>query len=333
MHELKITLPWVLILIILPLISTLILPKFKANNGKALKVPFFHFLMEKFGNHSFQGSTKSLSKKTFAYLCWILLVIASSGPTLISKPIPIPTEGRSIMMAIDLSGSMREKDMVANGRTYSRFQVVKTIASQFINDRKGDRVGLILFGSKAYLRSPLTPDVNTVSQLLNNAVPGLAGEQTAIGDSIGLAIKHLIKSPKENRVLILMTDGRNNAGNVDPIKAAEMAKLSNIKIYTIGLGSNARNIWSQNAGPDNKTLKQISTITDGKFFYAGNVSQLQKVYQSLDKLETSQDDKPRYYRTVTQLYFYPLALALIISLLMASIPLLMRFNLKEKKIN
>src|SRR5690606_9491930 len=130
---------------------------------------------------------------------------------------------------------------------------------------------------------PLTPDVGTVAQLLEKAIPGLAGEQTAIGDSIGLAIKNLIESPKENRVLILMTDGRNNAGNINPIKAAEMAKISDIRIYTIGLGNNSQNIWSQNNGPDNKTLKEIADMTGGKFFYAGNVEQLKQVYQSLDQ--------------------------------------------------
>ena len=324
---LEITLPWVLILVILPFISTLILPRLKTNNSTALKVPFFNFLVEKFGSSHTVSTKISWLNKILAYIIWVLLVIAASGPTLVSKPIPIPTEGRSIMMAIDLSGSMRENDMLVNGKAYSRFDVVKAIASQFINDRKGDRVGLILFGSKAYLRSPLTPDVSTVSQLLEKAVPGLAGEQTAIGDSIGLAIKNLLKSPKKNRVLILMTDGRNNAGNINPIKAAQMAKLSDIRIYTIGLGNNTPNIWAQRSGPDNKTLREISKITNGKFFYAGNVNQLRKVYDSLDKLETSKD-APRYYRTVKQLYPYPLAIALIISFLMALYSIIVRHKNK-----
>ena len=313
MFEFK--LPWLLFLIFLPLMTTLILPKTNNQKGAALKVPFFNFLVEKFGSNS-KSDKNNLFARLLAFMCWILLVIAASGPMYVSKPIPIPTEGRSIMMAIDLSGSMREQDMVVNGVAYSRFDVVKAIASQFIDDRKGDRVGLILFGSKAYLRSPLTPDVGTVAQLLEKAIPGLAGEQTAIGDSIGLAIKNLIESPKENRVLILMTDGRNNAGNINPIKAAEMAKISDIRIYTIGLGNNSQNIWSQNNGPDNKTLKEIADMTGGKFFYAGNVEQLKQVYQSLDQLETSKD-KPQYYRTSLQLYPYPLALALIITFLMA----------------
>jgi Ca-activated chloride channel family protein len=308
-------LPWLLFIILLPLITTLILPKANSPKSAALKVPFFNYLADKFGSHS-QSDKHSLFSRILAFICWSLLVISASGPMYVSKPIPIPTEGRSIMMAIDLSGSMREQDMVVNGRAYSRFDVVKAIASQFIDDRKGDRVGLILFGSKAYLRSPLTPDVGTVSQLLEKAIPGLAGEKTAIGDSIGLAIKNLIESPKANRVLILMTDGRNNAGNINPIKAAEMAKLSDIRIYTIGLGSSRQNIWSQNNGPDNKSLKEIADMTGGKFFYAGNVEQLKQVYQSLDELETSKD-KPQYYRTSLQLYPYPLAAALIITFLMA----------------
>ena len=316
----KFTLPWVLWLALLPFILSLILPRYRTESTQALKVPFFQALRSRFGKRTEKPAT-SFPEKLLAYVCWILLVIAAAGPVIISKPIPVPSEGRSLMMAIDLSGSMREQDMVSGGNVYSRFDVVKSVAGQFIKDRKGDRIGLILFGSQAYLRAPLTPDVNTVQRLLDNATPGLAGEQTAIGDSIALAIKQLRKSSVKNRVLMLMTDGQNNAGNVDPIKAAQMARQAHIKIYTIGLGSN-RVSWAVQ-GPDNETLKKIASMTGGRFFYAGNVKQLKQVYNSLDRLESSQN-KPHYYTTAEQLYAYPLGAAFTGSLLLALYSLIRR---------
>ncbi|MDA7742520.1 VWA domain-containing protein [Francisellaceae bacterium] len=323
--------PWLLLLILLPLVSVYLLPKLNAKNtNSALSVPFFSFLQKQFATSSITTHRPNIWARLIAWLVWVLLVIGASGPVWLGKPITQENKGRSIMMAIDLSGSMAERDMEVNGRYYRRFDVVKSVASQFILDRKGDRLGLILFGSQAYLRSPLTPDNIAVAKILQNAVPGLAGQKTAVGDAIGLAIKKLDHAPKQNRVLILMTDGRSNAGVVSPLKAAQMAKQSEIRIYTIGLGNSQRQglAAAYAEGPDNAVLQKIAKETGGQFFYAGNAKQLKEVYQTLDKIESSKQ-KAKLYRPMMQLYPYPLGIALLLSLLL-SIPFL--FNRRRRSL-
>ncbi len=153
------------------------------------------------------------------------------------ETIVLPQKGRDIMLAVDISGSMKMEDMSIKGQSVSRLAVVKMVGKEFINSRKGDRLGLILFGSRAYLQTPLTFDTKTVQHMLNDATIGLAGMQTAIGDAIGLAAKRLLDISQENRVLILLTDGGNNSGAVSPLSAAKLAAENNIRIYTIGFGA------------------------------------------------------------------------------------------------
>jgi Ca-activated chloride channel homolog len=322
--------PWLLTLGLLPLLSTLLLPKVSRTTQSALKVPFFNFLQKRFGNNVLHDAAPNIFARLVAWLIWLLLVLGASGPVWLGKPITFPNEGRSIMIAIDLSGSMDERDMLVNGNYYTRFDIVKAAASHFILERQSDRIGLILFGSKAYLRAPLTPDNKTVAQILENVTPGLAGQKTAIGDAIGLAIKKLQNAPEKNRILILMTDGRSNSGTVLPLKAAQMANNAHIKIYTIGLGSTqAKGIWGiHDGGPDNEVLQKIANETNGKFFFAGSAEQLKTVYEDLDKIEST-EQKPEYYRPTFQLYPYPLAIALLLSMLLAIPILLQKFRTKQ----
>lgn len=172
-------------------------------------------------------------------LVWVLLVIALSGPRWVGEPKPVVREGYNIMMVLDLSGSMEITDMLLHGRPVSRLLVVKRAAEQFVEDRVGDRIGLILFGTRAYLQTPLTYDRHSVLMRIDDATAGLAGKTTSIGDAVGLAVKRLQDVPSKGRVIILLTDGANNSGVLAPLKAAELAKQDGIKIYTIGLGSEA----------------------------------------------------------------------------------------------
>lgn len=312
--------PWVFWLVPLPLLMALLLPRAPVKSSAALRVPFFRAMS---GSLAKSRQRPARIWLLLALLGWVALVIAAARPQAIGETIHMPVSGRSLMMAVDISGSMQNKDMVINGRPVSRLLAVKAVASEFIRQREGDRIGLILFGSRAYLQAPLTLDRKTVETLLNEAALGLAGTQTAIGDAIGLAVKRLREQPEENRVLILLTDGANTQGSIDPLKAADLAAQEKVKIYTIGIGSDTQVIQTpfgiQRIGSsdlDEPTLKAIASKTGGEYFRARDVQSLQRVYELLDKMEpVSKDDLS--YRPVDELYYWPLAVALLFSVLVA----------------
>ncbi|HHJ18435.1 MAG TPA: VWA domain-containing protein [Gammaproteobacteria bacterium] len=310
--------PWVFILLPLPLLVAWVFPRAPVSTPSALHIPFFEALEPGLASHNQQRST---GWKILALTGWLLLVTAAARPQLIGESIELPISGRSLMMAVDISGSMLTEDMVISHQTVTRLTAVKAVAGDFIERRKGDRLGLILFGSQAYLQTPLTFDRKTLHTLLDEAQMGLAGKQTAIGDAIGLAVKRLREQPRENRVLILLTDGANTAGNVDPLKAADLAAQEGIRIYTIGVGADAQMVrtpfgLTQVGGSDldEPTLQAIASKTGGEYFRARDVQSLQKIYQIMDKMEPVSKDSLSY-RPVDELYQWPLALALFLSVL------------------
>ena len=310
--------PWVFILLPLPLLVAWVFPRAPVSTPSALHIPFFEALEPGLASHNQQRST---GWKILALTGWLLLVTAAARPQLIGESIELPISGRSLMMAVDISGSMLTEDMVISHQTVTRLTAVKAVAGDFIERRKGDRLGLILFGSQAYLQTPLTFDRKTLHTLLDEAQMGLAGKQTAIGDAIGLAVKRLREQPRENRVLILLTDGANTAGNVDPLKAADLAAQEGIRIYTIGVGADAQMVrtpfgLTQVGGSDldEPTLQAIASKTGGEYFRARDVQSLQKIYQIMDKMEPVSKDSLSY-RPVDELYQWPLALALLLSVL------------------
>ncbi len=311
---------WAFALLPLPLLAALLLPRAKEQTPAALRIPFFGAL--KSGLTLREQSTSPLWK-WLAVLAWITLIVAAARPQLIGESIEMPVTGRSLMMAVDISGSMQTEDMDIGGRAISRLTAVKAVAGDFIDHRKGDRIGLILFGSQAYLQAPLTFDRKTVKQLLNEAAIGLAGQQTAIGDAIGLAIKRLQQQPEKNRVLILLTDGANTAGNVDPMKAADLAAAEGIRIYTIGVGAKTQLVRTpfgvqQIAGSDldEPLMKAIAKKTGGEYFRATDLQSLQRIYALLDEIEPLSEDKLSY-RPVDELYQWPLGAALLLTVLIA----------------
>jgi Ca-activated chloride channel family protein len=202
----------------------------------------------------------------------------------------------------------------------TRLEVVKQVAGEFIERRDGDRIGLILFGTRAYLQAPLTFDRPTVRTLLEEAVIGLAGEQTAIGDAIGLGVKRLKERPAKNRVLILLTDGANTAGEVHPLDAARFAAKLGLKIYTIGVGADVammRRLYgtarvNPSADLDEPTLAAIARATGGRYFRARQTNELVDIYRTLDELEPVIGDEEQF-RPTTELYYWPLALALLMA--------------------
>ncbi len=305
---------WALIALPLPLLTRWLLPVRNPVEQAALKVPF----LEDISDLQTQSILKTDSWSLWlAAAAWILLVIACARPQWLGEPIEQAISGRDLMMAVDLSRSMEARDFVLNKKPVDRLTAIKAIASDFINRRVGDRIGLVLFGTQAYLQTPLTFDRKTVQTLLDEAVIGLAGDNTAIGDAIGLAVKRLKDQPANSRVLILLTDGANTAGEVTPLKAAELAAANNLKIYTIGVGADEMLVPSffgsrrvnPSADLDEKTLIKIAESTGGHYYRAKNTEELNNIYLRLDELEPIEKDK-QYFRPRTELYMYPLALAL-----------------------
>jgi Ca-activated chloride channel family protein len=218
--------------------------------------------------------------------------------------------------------------MDPSGEEVSRLDVVKQVAGEFISRRAGDRVGLILFGSQAYVQSPLTFDRTTVRTLLDESVIGIAGKQTALGDAIGLAVKRMREAPGERAVLVLLTDGANTAGRVSPDQAATLAARAGLTIYTIGVGADRMRVPSlfgdrvvnPSADLDEKTLRAIADTTGGTYFRATDREALTGVYEQLDAIE-SVKSAGRVSRPVTPLYPWPLAAAFLLSLVSAALRL------------
>ena len=253
-------------------------------------------------------------------LAWTLLVFAASRPQWLGDAIAIPVSGRDLMLAVDLSDSMRTGDFVIEGEQVNRLQATKDVASQFIERRHGDRLGLILFGTQAYLQAPLTFDSDTVNRLLQESAIGLAGERTAIGDAIGLAIKRLDLESDNSKVLVLMTDGANTAGEVTPLKAAQIAADRGLRIYTIGIGADEQieTTWfglrrsNPSAQLDEESLRQIAALSGGRYFRARDSEALARIYEILDELEPVQRDLENL-RPVVALFVWPLAGALLLA--------------------
>lgn len=306
----------------LPLLVYFLAPK-ASRQEPALQVPFFSTAAA-FDSTTSGAVRSSWIRRTLMILAWLALVLAATRPQWIGEPIELPTSGRDLLLAVDISGSMGTEDMELGGQQTTRLAVVKQVVGDFVERRKGDRLGLILFGTRAYQQTPLTFDRNTVRTLLEETPLGIAGGKTAIGDAIGLAVKRLQDRPAENRVLVLLTDGVNNVGEVDPTQAAKLAAQEDIRIYTIGFGADSMTVpgflFQRTINPsaelDVKTLTEIADLTGGLFQRARSAQELDAIYQALDKLEPIEQDQETY-RPVRSLFWYPLAFAMLLSLVMA----------------
>ncbi len=311
---------WIFLLLPLPVLIRIFLKPKTNVITSALKVPF----LEDFANY--ETKPIAITQKNswvfwLAILAWIFLITASARPQWLGDPIEQAISGRDLMLAVDLSGSMSEEDFEINNQRINRLTATKIVATDFIRRRVGDRLGLIVFGTTAYVQVPLTFDRETVIKLLNEDFIGITDDkpQTSIGDAIGLAVKRL-ETQENSKVLILLTDGANTAGEVKPLKAAELAASKNLKIYTIGIGADevlVRSLFgTRKINPskdlDEKTLTAIAKTTGGKYFRARNTEELNKIYQHLDELEPVEKDK-RYFRPRKALYFYPLSIALMLA--------------------
>ena len=309
--------PWLLALLPLPLLIRFVVPPEAKNALRALRVPWYSRVA--------QGSGDAMRRPVLhflAWLVWALLLGAAARPQWVGEIESLPITGRDLLLAVDISGSMDTQDMVLQQRPVNRLAVVKQVAGDFIEGRRGDRVGLILFGSRAYLQTPLTFDTQTTAILLDEAEIGLAGRETAIGDAIGLAVKRLREADAEHRVLILLTDGANTAGEVEPLQATEFAAREGMTVYTVGVGADemlirdffGQRVVNPSADLDEDTLRAIAERTGGAYFRARDAEALAQIYERLDELEPVESDQETI-RPVDELFHLPLSAAMVLSIL------------------
>ena len=312
---------WAFWLLPLPLIAHYLLAPAQPA-GQAIQIPFYQRVSAITESHDVQHSHSGLIQKLLLIIAWLLLTIAAARPQWIGEPVELPTSGRDLMIAADISGSMKYEDMELNGQPVTRLAAIQSVVGDFVERRKGDRLGLVLFGTHAYIQTPLTFDRETLGILLREATIGIAGEQTAIGEAIAMAVKRLRNRPQESRVLILLTDGQNTAGEISPTQATELAVAEGVRIHTIGLGADELTIRSffgnrtvnPSAELDEKSLKAIAGATGGLYFRARNTDQLKQIYRNLDQLEPI-DQEAEIYRPKKELYIYFLGSTLLISIL------------------
>ncbi len=320
------------LLLPLPILIRLMWPRYNAQqHAFALRVPFFQRLVSLLKPGTLPSNTQHPAWLLLMSLLWLLLLTSASRPVWLGEPIELPASGRDLMLAVDISQSMETPDFEWQGEQINRLMAVKKVVGDFIQRRQHDRIGLVLFGTQAYLQTPLTFDHVTLEKLLDEAQLGMAGPQTAIGDGIGLALKRLRAHASASRVLILLTDGANTAGAVDPIKAAELAAQEKLKIYTIGVGADrltirgpfgmGRREINPSADLDEDALKKIAELTGGQYFRAKDLQELEKIYALLDKLEPMEIDRS-IIRPQRDYFHWPLAAALVVSLLLLGLSLL-----------
>jgi Ca-activated chloride channel homolog len=307
--------PWVFVLLPLPWLVRRVVRV--AAPGQALHLPHPGLHLGASERRAGGGWRSGL-----LVLAWLALLVAAARPQWVGPPQPQQRSGRALMLAVDLSGSMRTDDMQLAGRPVSRFGAVEAIAGDFIARRSGDEMGLVLFGSRAFLVTPLTYDLDAVRAQLQGASVGLAGTETAIGDAIAVAVKRLAGVPVQARVVVLLTDGVNNAGSIAPLDAAHAAKAAGVRIYTIGIGATemrvpdlfGTHVVNPSADLDEAMLRSMASQTGGQYFRAMDSRQLTDAYRAIDALEPMSQQGPTL-RPRHELFRWPLALAALAWLL------------------
>ncbi|SON52413.1 vWA domain-containing protein [Vibrio tapetis] len=306
---------WAFFLLPLPSLIYFFAPP--APNQEAIKLPFVP---------TEDAQTPSLSKllKLLAVITWMMAVTALARPVWLGEPVEFHPKHRDMMLVVDLSYSMSQEDMKQGNDFIDRLTAVKQVVGDFIDKRSGDRLGLVLFADHAYLQTPLTLDKSTVKAQLNRTVLKLIGTKTAIGEGIGLATKTFIDSEAPQRVMVLLSDGSNTAGIIDPIEATKIAKQYGATIYTIGVGAGemvVKDFFFERTvntaqDLDEKMLTEIAQITGGQYFRARDSKDLANIYDEINKLEPI-TSVSQTWRPQSEWFTLPLAIALFLSMFVA----------------
>lgn len=298
---LELSWPWMLTLLPLPFLMRKLAPQSQTRSA-SLRIPFY----KEIADGMLTGGGVSKTALILASLAWLFLIAGSARPIWIEHTVKIPVTGRDLLIAMDISGSMETADF--SNAQVTRFGAVRAIAGEFIQRRVGDRVGLIVFGSQPYLYAPLTFDVETVVEFLDGLRVGIAGKRTAIGDTIALASKVLRERSAENRILILMTDGENSAGELAPLQAMEVAVQIGVRIFVIGIGPNHA---LQSSDTRVNVLPHIAESTGGRYFHAADSDTLEDIYRQIDAFEPIEADERNFTRA-QELYPWLLGAAMAV---------------------
>lgn len=309
MYELE--LPWLLVLLPLPILVWWLLPA-RRETSSSIRLPFFPEVANAAGVEPSEGSViprRSWPQSLVEGLAWCLIVLALARPQFVEPPVEKQEPQRDILLALDLSQSMETKDFRASdGATEPRIAAVRSVVSDFVSKRTGDRIGLIAFGDAPYPLAPFTMDHALVRSMIDGLLPGIAGPRTSLGDTLGLAIRMFEKTSVPEKVLIVLTDGNDTASRMPPYKAAEVARNKKIVIHTIGIGDPAA------TGEDKldvTVLQKIASTTGGRYFFGGNSQDLSAIYAVLDQI-TPEDQKELSWRPRIELFHWPLAGSIVL---------------------
>lgn len=309
-------LPWMLWLIPLPLLVYVLVPAARARVA-ALKVPYEEVAQVEGGFSLGKGRGPGL----LAWLAWALLCVAAALPRVFGPPVSPPAMGRDLMMVLDLSASMSSEDMIVGTQHVDRLTAAKAVLGEFLKQREGDRIGLVVFGTTPYVMTPVTRDLQTVSEQLAGTAHSMAGAATSIGDAVALGVKRLDRERVAQKVMILLTDGYNTAGRLTPDEATDLAARAGVKVYTIGFGDDPSltlfgyhiPIPVQQTDIDEASLERMAKGTGGKFYRARETQELMNIYGDIQRLEPI-THQTKTVRPVVSLYYWPLAMAFALAL-------------------
>lgn len=312
-------------LIFLPLLAYWVFPAAAKMYGDALRVPFVSDIIKIKSQVGVSRSQHQLQQTAAQKILWMLIlwlaVVASlCRPQWVGEPQRVAGESRDILLVVDISNSMSERDFVYQRQNLDRLTAVKYVVNEFVDQRSEDKIGLVLFGTRAYLQVPLTYDKQALKEVLWQTDAGMAGNSTSIGDAVGVALKNMSteENEKKSKIIVLLTDGENNDGSLSLPQAIKLAKEEDVKIYTIGVGSDERSFFGNffvapNSGLDETGLQQLALETKGTYFRAKDLASLVQVYNAINQLEP-QPEEGRFVQETKDLYYYPAGLALLMFL-------------------
>ncbi len=327
--------PWAGVLLLAPLVADRFWPRAERAEERSVegeRVTLLHPHLELLrASYRAREPGKPLATRLYRwllYLFWAALVVALMQPQWLEPHTEVKTAGYDLMLAVDASHSMDALDFTVEGRQVSRMSVVKGVMGRFVDAREGDRIGLIIFGSQAYVLSPLSVDRLAARHLLDSVVPSIAGQGTALGDAIALGVKKLRERPPGSRVMILIADGDNSAGSFSPLESARLAGFQGVRIYVIGVGSNEESIpiledgtvkYRTDLTMDEETLQQIARLSGGAYFRATDTHALEEISRRINELEKTEVET-RTALIPQPLYRWPLGIALACLLFLGLFP-------------
>ncbi|WP_299637736.1 VWA domain-containing protein [uncultured Ruegeria sp.] len=303
--------PWVFLLLPLPVLVYAIAPP-RRETTTSIRIPFFRRVAQAAGAEPKSGSMisgRAWLQTASVVLIWLLLVLALARPERLGDPIVIEKSARDVVLALDISGSMDQRDFESgSGTPMQRLEAVKEVLKQFISERDGDRMALIIFGTRAFIQAPFTEDLNSLNGFLDQTQVGMAGPNTALGDAIGLGIRTFESSEVEQRLMIVLSDGADTSSRMTPVNASAIAAEKNVVVYTIGVGD--PNATGEDR-VDLQALKDIAARTGGEYFFADDASALEQTYERIDELNP-RIVETQSYRPKRSLAHIPLLFASIV---------------------